>query len=597
MEKNNIAVFAFVALLLIASLVCTKVKPVSGGIPTLGTPTLTTSLSPPNVTLGQNVTWLIWADPNCSGYNVNLQIFDYTNWTKIFDENRTLSTLNECGSWKETVPTTGFDKHYYSFTAKTVIDGAKIESTRYLDLQSTTFSIYVYASPFRAIPGENVSLTIYESANPYVDAMANVTIFSGSNPSVLELTNVLVPSATGFQEVTIPTNGWVADNYYVNVTAISALGSSFDTTYFMLSDVILTIGASTYYMGQNVNISIRTYPSVPNAGLSIYSLFSPPVVDEFMSLVNGRGSMLYDSSTWPPAFYLVDCNVASPPVDATDQGYFYLNPFTVQVYTDKSEYLVGEQANITVSTTLPQAGAAYNLTLKNSTDFKIWSYASNLDSHGKTSVLLDTANLMLGDYRIDAVVNNTHYERSDYDTFTVISRVFDIYASVNPYTNTDYTMPDLNVTVVPQQTNANISIAVFGWTGTYYTFTKEHFNISTYDYLIPTVGMPNGTYYVDVTVKSTAGTNSTWSFFHYASGLDSDGDGLSDSQERGIGTFPHGPDTDSDGFFDGFEVYHGTNPLDGNSFIPEQGFMQALIIFCATPPLYLIAKKKRYFKQ
>jgi hypothetical protein len=47
---------------------------------------------------------------------------------------------------------------------------------------------------------------------------------------------------------------------------------------------------------------------------------------------------------------------------------------------------------------------------------------------------------------------------------------------------------------------------------------------------------------------------------------DSDGDGLSDTMERTIGTDPSRVDTDGDGFGDGIEVYAGTNPLDPKSF-------------------------------
>jgi len=49
---------------------------------------------------------------------------------------------------------------------------------------------------------------------------------------------------------------------------------------------------------------------------------------------------------------------------------------------------------------------------------------------------------------------------------------------------------------------------------------------------------------------------------------DSDGDGLSDDQERQIGTNPFNPDTDSDGYPDGLEVALGSDPLDPRS-IPD----------------------------
>jgi hypothetical protein len=48
-------------------------------------------------------------------------------------------------------------------------------------------------------------------------------------------------------------------------------------------------------------------------------------------------------------------------------------------------------------------------------------------------------------------------------------------------------------------------------------------------------------------------------------GDDTDGDGLSDSEENLAGTDPLNPDTDGDGGLDGFEVAAGTDPLDSAS--------------------------------
>jgi hypothetical protein len=50
-----------------------------------------------------------------------------------------------------------------------------------------------------------------------------------------------------------------------------------------------------------------------------------------------------------------------------------------------------------------------------------------------------------------------------------------------------------------------------------------------------------------------------------AEGRDSDKDGLTDQVEHTIGTNPNKVDTDGDGFGDGIEVHAGTNPLDAQS--------------------------------
>lgn len=55
-----------------------------------------------------------------------------------------------------------------------------------------------------------------------------------------------------------------------------------------------------------------------------------------------------------------------------------------------------------------------------------------------------------------------------------------------------------------------------------------------------------------------------WIAFGAEGVLDSDGDGLTDDEEREIGTDPFDPDTDGDGVPDGVEVWTGTDPLDAS---------------------------------
>jgi hypothetical protein len=69
-----------------------------------------------------------------------------------------------------------------------------------------------------------------------------------------------------------------------------------------------------------------------------------------------------------------------------------------------------------------------------------------------------------------------------------------------------------------------------------------------------------------------------------AGDLDSDRDGLSDSQETSIGTNPKKPDTDGDGLLDKYELDAGLNPLnidtdgdgiqDGDDFLPRVNNIQ-----------------------
>ncbi len=62
-----------------------------------------------------------------------------------------------------------------------------------------------------------------------------------------------------------------------------------------------------------------------------------------------------------------------------------------------------------------------------------------------------------------------------------------------------------------------------------------------------------------------AGTNPLAAEPHTDRAPDTDGDGLSDTLEASIGTSPTKIDTDGDGFGDGVEYYAGSDPLDANS--------------------------------
>jgi hypothetical protein len=193
-------------------------------------------------------------------------------------------------------------------------------------------------------------------------------------------------------------------------------------------------------------------------------------------------------------------------------------------------------------------------------------------------------------YEAEAFVNNTQYIQYGYAYFEVAIALFNIFAEVEE-DNFGYTMPRLNITVNPPQENSSLTIEVSSME-VFYIFSKKNLDISTYAYFIPVVGMPNGSYWVDIQVTSAMGTNSTWCFFSYSSNLDTDGDGLSDSEEQTIGTFQEDPDSDDDGFFEGMEAYHGTNPLDPLSVIPEQILIQLLVILCTLPIIHYTVTKK-----
>ena len=595
MKKSNIAVLSIIALLLSTSLIQLQVASGLSDYPTNESPTLMTSLSPPNANLGDNVTWLIWTDPNCAGSEVHLEIYDITNDTIIYDANENLSTSNECGSLKKVMSTEGFQKHEYQFTASMVIDGTKIESLEFLNFEVERFHISASLQPYSAMPGDTIKLYISELIYPFVNALANVTVSNETNPTIWTLTNITIPSANGSRLIDVPTAGLIAGNYDVNVTVISASGADSIVSSFTLLDLIVTVDKALYYIGNMVNVSIRTYPTISEVSIRIYSpypfLVTP--VDEYVSLTEGRAYKLYNSSSWQPRVYVVWCNVTIDTKTVAASSSFTLKPFAVDVECNKYKYVAGEIVNINVSTAPSQPSVEFNLTITNSTMDEIWSYGpSDLDENGTATVTFNTSSLSPDSYRITAVVNNTQYSESSFTTFTIFVPTFNIYASVKPSTNSGYTMPHLNLTVVPEQLNAKLKVKVTTFLKTYYTFTKENVNISSYAYFIPATGLPNGTYWAVVSVTSNIGTNSTSGWFFYSNAVDTDGDGLSDFQEQTLGTLLGNPDSDGDGFFDGMEVFHGSDPLDPDSVIPEPIVMYILTILCTSPLIYFISKKK-----
>ncbi len=69
---------------------------------------------------------------------------------------------------------------------------------------------------------------------------------------------------------------------------------------------------------------------------------------------------------------------------------------------------------------------------------------------------------------------------------------------------------------------------------------------------------------IEVTINRSINQSINRSEFNATSGMDSDGDGLSDTTELEIGTDPNNPDSDGDGYLDRAEILRGTSPLDYN---------------------------------
>lgn len=600
----------------------------NGYAPTYDKQTLLSSVAPENATLGQTLSWLIWTDPPLSEQQVTLTIKDRTNSTIISKSNENLSTLNECGSKVKTVNTNSYLGHRYEFIANITVGDMKIESHRYIDFMPSTapkLSIYAFTTEYSPLVGDPINVTIHEGNYPFVNAVANMTVYNATNPSLYVLNNIALPSSNGSRMVTVPTSsGFVAGTYSLRVNATSSIGddSYISTNAFELKDIFLTVLTYYLYIDQLANFTIRTYSTVSQAGLNVsysyfnfttFSLVTVKLVDQFVPLTFGMASISLATTGWPEEFLTINANATVGTKKVFDSGFFSLAAFDVFASTDKNNYVLpNTSVNLTIATTPIQVGAVYNISITDSGYIEVWRFgAANgtniLDAQGHASKSITTTDWLPDTYQVTVTVNNTKYQETDYDYFTLYMRTFNIYATLpsgyyDPgYSN--YVMPVLNITTSPGQTNANLTLDMRY--SSYYTYShfklvKTGFDASLYQYLLPLPEMQDGSRSIQITVKSSLGVNSTSISLYFTHNKDADGDGLPDSQEVTMGISPTNPDTDGDGFFDGMEVFHGSNALDQTStpltvvpVIPE--FPNALLmltLLAIASPIILLLKRR-----
>ncbi|MDQ1281252.1 MAG: hypothetical protein QG670_2517 [Thermoproteota archaeon] len=571
-------------------------------VPTSQNQTLMSSVAPENATRGQALSWLIWTDPPLPDQLVTEKIVDQTNGTTIYSNTEALRTLNNCGDLVKTVSTTGFATHVYKFSSNITVGTTTITSTRYIDFTTTpvTLSIYADVTPDPTLTGDAHNVTIYNFNFPYVSATATMKIYNNTNPSIWTMSDVNLPASNGSRRILIPPiAGMSAGTYYLRVNATSAIGNGTTTTSFELKDIILTVD-SGYYIGQPTNITIRTSPTVTQSGVNItyvdYSYYPytvGKVADLNLALSDGKVSYSFNTATWPEESYTVKANASIGSKKVFDNGYFSLVAFSVSVSAPNNKYIVGTPVNLTISTTPIQAGAAYNGTVTNSTGDTMFTIdPSTLNSNGWASLLISTTGWPIGNYYIDVFVNNTHYTETGYDSFNLFLRTFNIYATLpggSFDTYIGYAMPILNIATMPGQTIANMTLYISCSYGHTYDLFKPGFDLSSYQYLLPLPEMRNGSYTVNVNIKSYAGTNSTSTYLFYNHLKDKAGDGITDAQKIASGLNPNSPYADdTNSFFAGYAWFHGLITI-----IPEfpQPFPM-LVLILALSSLFLLLNRK-----
>jgi hypothetical protein len=520
---------------LIASINLTAFSVQAMVVPTSQTQTLMSRLYPENATVGQTISWLIWTDPSLPGQPMTLTITDlgYTSNTVIYASK---ITLNNSGMYQLNVSTAGYKQDVYEFMANTTYDHMNLQSIRYNNLGSKLF-IYAYANPYTAIPGDMVNLTIgdfnwvYQHLNAtlyqHVNAAVNIVLYLYPNmiQPLESWTNVLIPSSNGSRVLRVSTAGFRAGYYLFMLSATSKIGAATASAVFNLKDMIINVQNSSYFIGDTVKVSIRTYPNVSSASLTIHPYSQMVnVVNQQVPLTNGKAAVSLNSSSWPPEYYNTTCTATVASKTVRDTTSFSLVPFSVNVDTDKSQYLSGQTVNVTTSTTPKKSGAKFTLDVTDSADNVVWSSGpSTLRSDGTAVNPINTNNWAVDTYSVTASVTSTvqgiQYVINDTSSFDIIEPTFDIYATLSSFSCSDFQMPLLNITTVPGQTNANLTITIRGsyyygpspTEGLEYNFTKTQFDCSQYKYNLPLPVAPNGSRMIYVTVSSPEGTNSTYS--------------------------------------------------------------------------------------
>lgn len=127
-------------------------------------------------------------------------------------------------------------------------------------------------------------------------------------------------------------------------------------------------------------------------------------------------------------------------------------------------------------------------------------------------------------------------------------------------TNTVNFSPAFYSPIIGADRNGNFN-ALAEW------FKGDVAEIIVYDRILTAIERETVNFYLNQRYQFTTATFTSFNQFAY----DSDGDGVSNSQEITLGSNPYNADTDGDGIPDGWEVARGTNPLVADAFADPDG--------------------------
>jgi hypothetical protein len=308
---------------------------------------------------------------------------------------------------------------------------------------------------------------------------------------------------------------------------------------FALWDMI--VDERGFFIGDQFNITIRTYPTITRAGLRVarerhigppYFVELVTVVDQNVTLTNGQATVLLNSSMWKPGSYRAFANATIDSRLIGEDIFFDLGAFSVSVVTNAraiqrdydEEYEAprviaqGATINLTTETTPKQAGAPLRITITNSTGDVVYNSTSTLDSNGTAVTLINTDNWPVDHYDVESTVTNTvqgtQFAIDGSAGLDFVARSFNLDVYLPSYSYSEYVMPALNITTSPGQTNSNLTIMMSAGE-VKYEFKATGVDTTRFSYNLPLPIAPNGTGIVEVDVVSPSGKNRTDTYLSY----------------------------------------------------------------------------------
>ncbi|AKF83077.1 cell envelope biogenesis protein OmpA [Myxococcus fulvus 124B02] len=403
-----------------------------------------------------------------------------------------------------------------------------------------------------------------------VNTSTTVEITTPADGAVLD-NGVVTYSGTGEPGATVTV---VVDGNTVGTVTVSAGGTWSVSVAATLADGSHTVTATAEDDEGNTATDTNTFTVDTATNVAITTPAEGAVLDDGVVTYSGTGevgatvTVVVDGvtvgtatvgagGTWslPVATPLADGShtVTATAEDAQGNTATDTNTFTVDAETSVAITTPAEGAVLTTGTVTysgtGEPGATVTVVVDGTT---VGTVTVGVD--GTWSVPVSTP-LADGPHSVTATAEDTNGNTAtDTNTFTV-DTVPDTRIIASPPASSGSTTADFSFETVVADPNATFECAIDGGAFTPCTSPTQF------------TGLAEGEHTFQVrAVDADGDVDPTPASFTWTIGLDSDGDGLTDSDEIARGTDPNNPDTDGDGISDGVEVnVGGTDPLDDDS--------------------------------